>query len=164
MFPHYLHLHTYDKDIWHQDLGAALVVLLESSRRSISVASALAYLLPYARLSQLAILYGRNRHPAAYLAWGNLTLDGLNTLIQDPNRVPDPEMLNAGDHLVVLDIVSNLPNIRMIGRTIAGIAGPSRRTFYAVRHEKTSNLYKLSRFSFTEGHGDRIIWRVSHSR
>ncbi|WP_082731167.1 MULTISPECIES: toxin-activating lysine-acyltransferase [unclassified Sphingomonas] len=144
-----MHKHTYDKSDWYRLLGEAVVVLIGSRRIRADIATVGAFVWPYAQLSQISILYGRGRYPSGYITWGNLTADGIERLSQHPNDIPDIEDLNAGDNLVVFDIVSNLPSLRLVKAEIRHLLGPDRSNFYGIRYNRQTHRLTLRRYSFS---------------
>lgn len=147
MQPPQIHTHTFDKDLWYSAFGAATIVLLESERKRSEILSLGAFLLPYAKLGQISIVFARNRHPGGYITWGNLTSEGLEKIRLCPTQIPDIEDLNAGDNFVVFDIVSNLPNFRPIQQTILSLVGTQRRWFYGIRFDRQLRKLVLRRYA-----------------
>lgn len=140
------HRHTMDRDVWHMSLGAATLVLVSSERRRSEIVTIGAFLLPFAKLNQLSVINGRNSAPKAYVTWGNLTPEGLSRLAAQPEHLPDIDDLNAGDILVIFDIVSGLRSFAPVREFIQGLLGGNRNTLYGLRFDKRLHKLVLRRY------------------
>lgn len=142
----YIHINERSRASLFRRLGEATSILLSTERRRVGIASIGAFVLPYAKLSQMQIFYGQNGYPGAYLTWAYLTDEGLDALRRQPDAVIDEEHLNAGGNLVVMDIISVLRDNRPIRDYIRKIS--NGRRFYGLRPAKSGlksevRIYKI---------------------
>jgi hemolysin-activating ACP:hemolysin acyltransferase len=133
----YTHWNNPDRDVMFKALGEATSVLLNSERKRYKIASIGAFLFPYARLNQLKLFYGENHYPAAYMTWAYVTDKVLRRVRARPEEVLDIEDLNAGDNLLVTDIVSLLRSFRPIIHHIQAISEDSHNKVYGIRYSKS---------------------------
>lgn len=136
MLKAYVHKNNFNSDIWLNKVGQAVTILLNSDRKSTSIASIGAFVLPFAKLGQLQTFEGYNGFPSAYITWGYLTEQSLHCLAKKPSSLLDIDELNAGDKLVIFDIISNLKNIKPILEHIKILASLKHPYFYGLRYDK----------------------------
>jgi hemolysin-activating ACP:hemolysin acyltransferase len=124
-------------------LGEATSIILNSDRKSMKVASIGAFVFPYVRLNQIAIFYGENRYPAGYMVWAYLTDSRLSELHRNPAMLLSEEDLNAGDNMVIVDVVSHLRSLSPILRKIRSITEGNYECFYGLRFDKAAKCLAL---------------------
>lgn len=142
----YIHLMKFDKSAWYLAMGESLSVLLNSERKSVSIASVGAFILPFAKLGQIKVFYGYNDHPSAYMTWGYLTDESISLLREDPLRILDIDDLNSGSNLVIFDILSNLRSILPIMAHVRLLVRGNHDHFYGVRFEKSLGKIVLKKY------------------
>ena len=143
-------LHTRDRQRWFSTLGEAVTILLNSDRCSVGIASVGAFVLPFIKLDQLRIFRGNNDFPAAYLTWGFLTDEALRRRADDPAAVPDIDELNAGDKLVVFDMVSHLRDFRPVVAEMRRLASGRPDGVYGFRSDRRSGRLRLRNYRSNE--------------
>jgi hemolysin-activating ACP:hemolysin acyltransferase len=127
-------------------LGEVTSIILNSDRKSMKVASIGAFVFPYVRLNQVAVFYGENRYPAGYMVWAYLTDSKMSELSANPAMLLSTEDLNAGDNMVVIDIVSHLRSLLPIVRKIRKITAGNYEFYYGLRFDKAAKSLALRRY------------------
>jgi hemolysin-activating ACP:hemolysin acyltransferase len=144
----YVHVNSFNRDIWLKSLGQVITILLNSERKSVSIASVGAFVLPFAKLGQIKTFEGYNGFPSAYMTWGYLTEESLGILSANPSEILDVDELNAGDHLVIFDMISNMRDIRPMLKHIRYLAEHRYSHFYGIRFDKRLGSLTLRKYSF----------------
>lgn len=134
----YIHRNDFNRDVWFKAMGAALTILLNSDRKTASIGTIGAFVMPFAKLNQIHIFYGYNNYPSAYMTWGYVTDDCLQRLRKHPDCILDIDELNAGANLVIFDILSNLRDITPVIRKIRELSDGSPSSVNGVRYNKKS--------------------------
>ena len=137
----------FDKDRWLKSLGEATSIILNSRRKSSSIATIGVFVYPFIKLDQLHVCEGTNGFPAAYITWGYLTRVSIGRIIEDPSVILETEELNAGEHLVIFDILSNLRDFRPVARQVRRLIG-HRPDCYGIRYDRRARRLVLRHYRF----------------